>query len=172
MIIPKIWSRPGNAPLLSRRERLRASYRPTLESLEARALMTLGVPTWLSEGPAPVATFGSTPTVRGGGAARTVAINPGNANVAFAATDGGVWKTANFSAANPHWVPVTDAVTNLARPSLGTTDVAFSPLDATNKTVYAATGRLGNSYRQPARRWACPRRPTAARLGRTSATRP
>ena len=135
--------------LAPKRNPVRQSFRPRIEALEDRALMTILTPTWIGEGPTTNADISVAGRTAGDGAIQTVAIDPGNANRAFAATiDGGVWKTTNLTAANPHWVPVTDQVANAPRPFLGMTDIAFSPLDNTHNTVYASTGRFSNSYVQ------------------------
>ncbi len=139
-------------PKSSPRSRTRA-----LEQLEPRNLLapvTLqGVPTWLDEGPRPNINEGNTALTSGNptippnnpaaGAINSIAINPSNpAQIYVATVNGGIWVTNNASTANPGamtWTPLTDHV-----PSLATGSVAFSPLDGTNKTLFAGTGTLSN----------------------------
>jgi len=81
-----------------------------LEELEDRTLpaaITLpGVPTWDSEGPAPIldgivaGTNNYSYTVTG--AVEAIAAHPGDANVLYVGTvNGGVWKTENATNASP-----------------------------------------------------------------------
>jgi photosystem II stability/assembly factor-like uncharacterized protein len=66
--------------------------------------------------------------------------NPGNANVLYAGTtNGGIWKTTNATALVPTWTPLTDNLPTLAIGAL-----AFSPLDRTGNTLFAATGNFGS----------------------------
>src|SRR5205814_856498 len=64
------------------------------------------------------------------------------AEIFIGTVDGGVWRTTNFSTANPNatiWTPVTDHVNSL---SIGS--VAFSPVDVTGNTVFAGTAQFSS----------------------------
>jgi hypothetical protein len=127
----------------------RATFRAQVEMLEPRAMMAIGSPTWISEGPFTISDP-DTGAVGGNGAIQKIVVDPTQAGRAFAATvDGGVWRTGNLTAANPHWVPVTDTINGLAKPFLGMTDLAFSPLDPTQNTLFASTGRYSNTFQAP-----------------------
>jgi photosystem II stability/assembly factor-like uncharacterized protein len=66
--------------------------------------------------------------------------DPGNANILYAGTtNGGIWKTTNATATVPTWTPLTDHLPTLAIGAL-----AFSPLDRTGNTLFAATGNFGS----------------------------
>jgi photosystem II stability/assembly factor-like uncharacterized protein len=66
--------------------------------------------------------------------------DPGNANILYAGTtNGGIWKTTNATVLVPTWTPLTDSMPTLAIGAL-----AFSPLDRTGKTLFAATGNFGS----------------------------
>lgn len=106
------------------------------------ASVTLSEPVqWLSEGPGPIqggpdlsgVPLQHDPAV---GAVNQVVVDPSNPDHMYAATvNGGVWGTDNGTSLNPHWIPLTDHL-----PSLSVTRIAFDPLDATHKTLYAALG--------------------------------
>ncbi|MFO0892077.1 MAG: hypothetical protein U0790_23435, partial [Isosphaeraceae bacterium] len=132
---------------LSRKARRRARHGLLLSchtDLEARALLS-AVPAWIEQGPAPIngseridVPFGITT-----GAIQSVAINPGNpAQIYVATVNGGVWRTDNANGQNPaatRWTPLTDQL-----PSLAMGDLAFSPLDASHKTLFAGTGSFSS----------------------------
>jgi hypothetical protein len=133
---------PRRAPQGSRKASARVQPRRVrlcLEALEDRVLPTLGTPTWLDVGPGPridSSTTGLTsqqnPTT---GAVNAVVVSPVNPNTLFAATvNGGIWRTDDGNDLNPIWKPLTDTAA-----SLSISDIAFSPLDASNKTVTANT---------------------------------
>lgn len=107
--------------------------RLVLEKLETRRLMV-----WEAAGP-----FGATNgQVEGianrpvSGAMHALLAHPTNADVLYAgATNGGVWKTTNATAAAPTWVPTTDTQTSQ---SIGA--MAFDLADPTVQTLYAGNG--------------------------------
>jgi hypothetical protein len=105
-----------------------------LETLEGR----LAPAAWLAQGPAGAINQPNLvvpPDNRVSGAIEAIAVHPTNANLVYvAAVNGGVWRTTNFTAANPTWTPLTD---NL--PSLSTSAIS---LDATNpNAIIVGTGR-------------------------------
>jgi hypothetical protein len=119
------------------------------ELLEARVLPSItlvGQPSWAEQGPAPVNNGNNViiPAQNNpqAGAIQALAVDPLNPNRVFAATvNGGVWRTTDFTDASPNWVPLTDPL-----PSLSMGDVEFSPLDATNNTLFASVGRFSNGF--------------------------
>jgi hypothetical protein len=119
----------------------RRPVRPGLDVLEDRTLLSA---TWVAQGPGPLFK-GEAPGLDAQnnpdvGAVNAVAPDPTNASILFAATtDGGVWRTTDATDTNPTWVPLTD---NQATLAIGA--IAFSPLDSTGNTVYAATGAYTN----------------------------
>ncbi|HQU47294.1 MAG TPA: hypothetical protein PK867_31115, partial [Pirellulales bacterium] len=122
-----------------------ARYRPTLEPLEQRVLLTidlLGAPTWVEQGPGPILNTGGygmdSQQNPAAGAINAIAPDPYDANVLYVATvNGGVWKTTDATNLNPTWTPLTD---NLASLSMGC--IAFSPLDT--NTLYAGSARVSS----------------------------
>lgn len=71
------------------------------------------------------------------GAINAVATHPTNAGIVYVgAVNGGVWRTANATAAAPNWVRLTDSLGSL---SIGA--VELDPTDAQARTVVAGTGR-------------------------------
>ena len=140
----------------SRRSLLKGKSRPrtrharslAFEPLEERALLAImlaGDATWISQGQGPV-TGGQVilpPSNQVAGAIQAIAPHPSDANTMFVATvNGGIWRTVTATAANPSWAPLTDDFASL---SLG--DIAYSPLDATNNTLFAGTGQFDNGSR-------------------------
>ncbi|WP_146408387.1 dockerin type I domain-containing protein [Allorhodopirellula heiligendammensis] len=125
-----------------------------LESLEERRLLAVdfaGLVDWTPQGPSPsingqVEQIASTgpgddPVV---GAIHTVALHPTDSDIAFlGGTNGGVWRTNNFTAANPTYEPMIDQFR-----SLSTGALEFDPTDPTNDTIVVGVGRyssfLGN----------------------------
>ncbi len=74
------------------------------------------------------------------GGIEAIAINPNDINEAYVgAINGGIWHTENVNAATPTWTIVNDQL-----PSLAIGAIAFSPLDATGRTVFAGTGRFSS----------------------------
>ncbi|MGZ4363246.1 MAG: hypothetical protein ACXVFF_13510, partial [Gaiellaceae bacterium] len=105
-----------------------------------------GVPLWVEQGPRPIInTVNQTvpPNNPAAGAVQAIAINPANSNEIYVGTvNGGIWRTQNASATSPGgmtWAALTDGAASLA---IGA--IAFSPLDSTNRTLYAGTGAFSN----------------------------
>ncbi len=80
------------------------------------------------------------------GAVHAVLAHPVDPDILYVgSTNGGVWKTVNATAVQPHWVPLTDAF-----PSQSIGALAFDVGDTSNNTVYAGNaryssfGRIGN----------------------------
>ncbi|MEO6741377.1 MAG: sialidase family protein, partial [Chthoniobacteraceae bacterium] len=99
-------------------------------------------PAWVVLGPA--STTGGQVTVppnnQIAGAINSLAIHPTNPDIIYiGAVNGGIWRTANATAASPTWFPLTD---NLASKSIGALE--FDPTDATNQTLVAGSGRLSS----------------------------
>jgi hypothetical protein len=123
----------------------KARRRLELEGLEDRALMsifTTGVPDWVEQGPNRIVAGGSVefPTFVQAGAIDGVAVHPTDPNTLYVSTvNGGIWRTNNATAANPNWVPLTDQFR-----SLSMSNIAFSPLDATNRTLFAGVARFSS----------------------------
>jgi Dockerin type I domain/RTX calcium-binding nonapeptide repeat (4 copies) len=136
---------------LARKRQVRCLDRTThlyLEPLEQRVLLTVdlaGVPNWVEQGPGTISggnNIEGIPNSPQAGAVNAIAADPTDANRLFAAsTNGGIWLTTNATAASPTWMPLTDQFTSL---SIG--DIAFSPLDATNNTLFAGTGRFSSGF--------------------------
>jgi len=107
-------------------------------------------PAWVEQGPGPIL---NAPGVQGlagpnpaAGAINAIAADPTTADIVFVGTvNGGVWKTANATAANPIWTPLTDQ----QLPALSINSLAMSPVDP--NTVFAGTGStsFGRVLRQP-----------------------
>src|ERR1043166_6784842 len=98
--------------------------------------------TWVGLGPAPTANaqVSVPPNNEVCGAISAIAAHPTNANVLYiGAVNGGVWRTANATAASPAWTPVTDML-----PSLSIGAIEFDPTDATFQTLVAASARLSS----------------------------
>jgi hypothetical protein len=93
---------------------------------------------WKSQGPGPsingqVENIVGFPVV---GAVNVVISHPTNSDVLWlGATNGGIWKTTNATAASPHWVPQTDRLSSL---SIGSLDL--DPTDGSHQTLAAGTG--------------------------------
>ena len=104
-----------------------------------------GVPEWTEQGQAPAVGAQSViaPNNPVAGPVESIAPHPTNANIVFIGTvNGGIWRTNNATAANPTWIPLTDQF-----PSLSIGSIAFSPLDATNNTLFAGVGQFDNGFR-------------------------
>jgi hypothetical protein len=134
-------------PKLSTHKRARAMrfrqarrFRSAIEALEDRrmlAIATTGIPDWLEQGPMDIKNnlaaipAQENPSV---GAIKAVAQHPTDGNIIYVATvNGGVWRTTNGLSSNPVWSALTDHF-----PSLAMGDIAFSPLDPTGGTLFAA----------------------------------
>lgn len=99
-------------------------------------------PIWSALGPAPTqnAQVAVPPDNEVAGAVHALAPHPTNANILYAASvNGGVWRTANATAADPDWTPLTDF-----RRSLSTASIAFDRTDASFQTLIVGTGRVSN----------------------------
>ena len=99
-------------------------------------------PSWVVLGPA--STNGGQVTVPPNntiaGAINALAIHPTNPDIIFiGAVNGGIWRTANATAASPTWFPLTDTQASL---SIGALE--FDPTDATSQTLVAGSGRLSS----------------------------
>jgi hypothetical protein len=68
--------------------------------------------TWVEQGPGPILGSSLTEGLPGSpaaGAVQALVADPTNPDVVYAGSvNGGVWKTTNATAANPHWTPLTD----------------------------------------------------------------
>src|SRR6476661_5690282 len=108
-----------------------------LEPLEDRALLSVvasGVPDWTEQGPGPIAVGGA--VGEQAGMVNGIAVKPGNPNTAFVASgNGGVWRSFDATAADPHWEAVTDQ-----QQALSMAEVAFDPGDPAGETWYAGFG--------------------------------
>src|SRR5262249_4294290 len=85
--------------------------------------------TWVEQGPG-IITNGLVELPAQGnaatGAVEAIAVDPTNANIAYAGSvNGGVWRTDNFAAANPLWRPLTDQ----QLPFLDINSVVISPVN-------------------------------------------
>jgi hypothetical protein len=121
----------------------------SLEPLESRLLLSVGlvgVPDWVEQGPA-VSINGQTAGLAAGGdparpnpvvgAIEAIASHPSNANIIYVGTvAGGVWRTTDGGA---NWAALSDQAA-----SLSISTIAFSPLDATNNTLFAGTGSFSS----------------------------
>ncbi len=125
------------------RVRVRAQ-RVVFEPLEPRLLLSvdlIGIPDWDDQGQMPavngqVQLPGGNPV---SGSVNAIAAHPTDANTIFVgAENGGVWRTTNGGAA---WAPLTDQF-----PSTSIGSLAYSPLDATNNTLFAGTGNFTNGF--------------------------
>lgn len=117
--------------------------RIVFEPLEDRLLLSvslLGVPDWIEQGPGPsingqtAGLAGPNPVV---GAIEAIAPHPTDANtISVGTVAGGIWRTTNGGVT---WTPQTDQW-----PSLSISAIAYSPLDATNNTLFAGTGSFSS----------------------------
>jgi photosystem II stability/assembly factor-like uncharacterized protein len=115
-------------------------YRPAVETLEDRNLLSTSIPldpvNWTALGPEPILngqTAGRQPV---SGRISAIAADPNDANVIYlAAAGGGVWKTTDAGAA---WTPLTDD-----QPTLFMGALALAPSDP--NVIYAGTGEATNS---------------------------
>ncbi len=74
------------------------------------------------------------------GAIHTVAAHPTDPDILYiGATNGGIWKTTNATAASPNWLPLTDD-----QASLSTGALEFDPTDPTGNTLVAGIGRASS----------------------------
>lgn len=128
----EVWQEPGLIP-------------PTekgIKRMTGEAVIAPGTNTWVSYGPQPLDTVGTTNNAyRYGITAGRVsvgglAVDPVDTNVAYAGfTAGGLWKTTNLSAATPTWTPLWDDK-DFVTQSAGAIEI-----DPNNHSVvYAGTG--------------------------------
>lgn len=99
-------------------------------------------PIWGSLGPGPTesAQVDVPPDDEVTGAVHALAPHPSNANILYiASVNGGVWRTANATAARPTWTALTDF-----QRSLSTASIAFDRNDASFQTLVVGTGRVSN----------------------------
>jgi len=110
----------------------------TFEQLEQRALLA-----WDPLGPFSASdgqVENISPNDEVVGAAHVVLAHPTNADVLYlGATNGGVWRTDNATAANPTWVPLTDGL-----PSSSIGAMTFDASDSSGNTVYVGIGRFSS----------------------------
>jgi hypothetical protein len=112
-----------------------ARRRLFLECLEDRRLLSVSItalPTWIAQGPAPINDSSFTQS----GAISAIAADPTNANNLYiGSVNGGIWHTTDALDPSPYWVPQSDFLGSLSIGSL-----AFSPLDASQRTLYGGAG--------------------------------
>jgi hypothetical protein len=106
------------------------------------AVIAPGTNTWVSYGPRPLDSVGTTNNAyRYGNVAGRIsvgglAVDPTNANVAYAGfTAGGFWKTTNLSAATPTWTPLWDDKDFVVQSAAA---IEIDPNN--NNTIYVGTG--------------------------------
>jgi len=101
------------------KERMGGELSPTLRTLildEAARLQSTSSPssgTWQPLGPTNITRFqnGVNKAKDNNGRLRTILADPRAAGTVFVlASGGGLWKTTNFGASNPNWVPKTDGI--------------------------------------------------------------
>lgn len=128
------------------------AFRPrlTLESLEDRRLLTVvaeGLDFWGPVGPRPTINgqVESIPSTGAGansvvGAVHTLLADSIDADVMYlGATNGGIWRSTDATAASPTWEPLTDEF-----PSLSTGAMEFDVTDATNQTILVGIGHTSS----------------------------
>ncbi|HEV2946167.1 MAG TPA: hypothetical protein VGX70_02255, partial [Gemmataceae bacterium] len=118
----------------SQHDRSRLRWRPTLEVLEDRTLLSTAIPltsqSWTPIGPADISNVGTSGRITG------VAGDPMDPNTIFiSAAGGGVWKTSD---AGQSWTPLTDTQ---ATDFMGSVGVAPS----NHNIIYAGTGEANYS---------------------------
>ncbi len=115
-------------------------------SSRALAPPNIGGGAWVAQGPGP-AISGQVenilPNNEVSGAIHTAVSHPTDPDILWVgATNGGIWKTVNATAASPSWTPLTDAQTSL---SIGAMEL--DPSDPTANTLIAGIG-LYSSFAQ------------------------
>ena len=114
---------------------------PSLSELAPSRIINAGG-VWTSRGPAPTqsAQVRVPPDNEVCGAIHAIAAHPTNADILYVgAVNGGVWRTANATAARPTWIPLTNSL-----PSQSIGSVVFDPTDASRQTLLVGTGRWSN----------------------------
>jgi hypothetical protein len=101
-----VWQEPGLVP---------PSQRGGMKNMTGEAVIAPGTNTWVSYGPQPLDSVGTTNnayqygTVAGRVSVGGLAVDPTDSNIAYAGfTAGGAWKTTNLGAATPTWTPLWD----------------------------------------------------------------
>src|SRR5262245_20981025 len=123
-----------------------------MEPLEERRLLAIdlaGVPDWIERGPSPMIDGqaeeidstgpGENPV---SGAVHTLALHPADPAIAYlGGANGGVWRSTDFTSANPTYQPLTDQFRTLSMGAL-----EFDPTDPTNNTLVAGIGRYSAHF--------------------------
>src|SRR5947208_1280219 len=131
---------------MSRRRRNATISRACMiEQLETRRLLAVdlsAVGIWQERGPGSIdegqaeadyGIFSSSLDDPVSGGVEALAPHPTNKNILYVGTvNGGVWRTTDAYDEEPKWTPLTDQL-----PSLSIGALAFSPMDATDQTLYA-----------------------------------
>ena len=97
---------------------------------------------WVPLGPAPTRSgqVSVPPNNEVCGAIQAIAAHPSNADILYVAgANGGVWRTANATAASPTWTPTMDSQASLSMGAL-----EFDATDATFQTLVASSARLSS----------------------------
>ena len=99
---------------------------------------------WIDQGPAPTINgqleLNTQPNRQVTGAIHTVLAHPTNADIAYiGGVNGGIWRTNDFTATNPTWVPQIDFLESLAIGAM-----AFDPTDTTFNTLVAGTAKYSS----------------------------
>jgi hypothetical protein len=125
----------------------------TLEELEDRCLLTGPGMSWIPLGPSPQLDPYGINGVGGPAEAasgRVTALTFGtyqNQPALFAGTaGGGVWRSTDYSAATPHWTPLTDNIGNAIDPAsgLGAGVIDTGALFASGSNLYDGTGEANS----------------------------
>ena len=99
-------------------------------------------PAWRSQGPGPN-TLGQVENVAERlvvGAVQALAPDPEDPNVLYVGTvNGGIWKTSDAMAANPHWTQRSDNASSIGA-------LAMDPTDGSRQTLVAGIGRTSSFY--------------------------
>lgn len=120
------------------RERMVRALQDAARSGAPVALAAVSGQSWANLGPTS-ANFewnGSSYTGQDSGRPNSIRIDPRNPDVVYdAVSGGGIWKTYNFTAATPSWIPITETLGNLA---IGAFDEDPNPARA--DTLWAGLG--------------------------------
>ena len=126
------------------KRRRRAARLGAVIAVQAVLALSLGTRAaeWLPIGPAPVRDGqieNVSPDNQVIGAVHAVAAHPTDSDVLYVGSvNGGIWKTTNATAAEPSWIPLTDAMPS----SIGALE--FDPTDPTHQTLVAAHGAVSS----------------------------